>query len=268
VVVVTTAQAPVAAPAALAAPVAVAPVAAAPMAAQVVGPSGDPVADAIRGQLVALGNAHNAHIVQAASAHDRFMESQRVAMTMLTGAPQLGTVQAIAPPAMRIPAPAPVPAPAPAPVAVAVAVTKPTVAAKPKVVVKKAEPAVEETTTEVRAPIGPTWDRAQLEVHASGRIADIFGEEFAAQENYRRQVRMPTPPLLLADRITGIDAVPHSMGKGTIWSETDVSADGWYIHQGHMPAGVMIEAGQADLMLISYLGVDATNASIDCLVAS
>src|SRR5207237_1813366 len=50
-----------------------------------------------------------------------------------------------------------------------------------------------------------------------------------------------------------------SMGKGTIWTETDIRADAWYLHQGHMPGGVMVEAGQADLMLISYLGVDRHN---------
>ena len=70
---------------------------------------------------------------------------------------------------------------------------------------------------------------------------------------------MPEPPLLLADRVTGLDAVPGSMGKGTIWTETDVEADSWYLHRGMIPAGVMIESGQADLMLISYLGIDALN---------
>src|SRR2546425_11414923 len=70
---------------------------------------------------------------------------------------------------------------------------------------------------------------------------------------------MPRPPLLLADRVTGLAAQPNSMGKGTIWTQTDVRADAWYLHQGHMPAGVMVEAGQADLMLISYLGVDRYN---------
>jgi hypothetical protein len=108
-------------------------------------------------------------------------------------------------------------------------------------------------------PIGPTFTRAQLEIHASGKISEIYGERFAPQDSFRRQVRMPEPPLLLADRITGLDAELGSMGLGTIWSETDVVEDAWYMHQGHMPAGIMIESGQADLMLISYLGVDFTN---------
>jgi acyl transferase domain-containing protein/3-hydroxymyristoyl/3-hydroxydecanoyl-(acyl carrier protein) dehydratase len=103
------------------------------------------------------------------------------------------------------------------------------------------------------------FDRAALEVHASGRISDIFGPLFAQQDGYERQVRMPEPPLLLADRVTRLDAEPGSLGLGTIWTETDVLADAWYLHDGYMPAGIMIEAGQADLMLISYLGIDFVN---------
>lgn len=115
-------------------------------------------------------------------------------------------------------------------------------------------------TAEVpRALTGPTFDRRDLEIHAGGRISEIFGPRFAAQDGYERQVRMPLPPLLLADRVTGLLAEPASMGKGSIRTETDVKEDSWYLHQGRMPPGVLIEAGQADLMLISYLGVDLLN---------
>lgn len=107
---------------------------------------------------------------------------------------------------------------------------------------------------------GPKFNRAQLEVLAGGQISSVFGPLFAGQDGYARQVRMPEPPLLLADRVTGIDAVPGSMGKGTLWTETDVRPDSWYLDgEGRMPAGVMIESGQADLLLISWLGVDALN---------
>ena len=63
--------------------------------------------------------------------------------------------------------------------------------------------------------------------------------------------------MLLVDRVTGIDAIAASMGTGTIWTETDVTADGWYLDAtGRLPAGLMVEAGQADLLLISWLGID------------
>jgi len=108
-------------------------------------------------------------------------------------------------------------------------------------------------------PTGPRFTREQLLTHSDGRISDLFGPAFTGQDAHARQVRMPKPPLLLADRVLGIDGVAGSMGKGRIWTETDVTADAWYLHHGRMPAGVMIEAGQADLMLISWLGVDALN---------
>ena len=108
-------------------------------------------------------------------------------------------------------------------------------------------------------PVGPTLDREGLKVHSSGEISKIYGPLFQQQDRYAVQVRMPEPPLLLADRMTGIDAEPGSMGKGTIWTETDVTWESWWLHRGRMPAGIMIESGQADLMLISYLGVDFQN---------
>lgn len=120
-------------------------------------------------------------------------------------------------------------------------------------------PAIVAPTSLLSPPRGPAFSRAELEVHASGRISDLFGEGFAGQDQYAIQVRMPEPPLLLADRVVGIDAVPGSMGLGTVWTETDVREDSWFLNRGFMPAGIMIEAGQADLFLISYLGIDAHN---------
>jgi 3-hydroxymyristoyl/3-hydroxydecanoyl-(acyl carrier protein) dehydratase/1-acyl-sn-glycerol-3-phosphate acyltransferase len=72
---------------------------------------------------------------------------------------------------------------------------------------------------------------------------------------------MPTPPLLLCDRVLGIDGPAMKLGKGSIWTETDVKADGWYMHDGRMGGGVMIESGQADLLLISWQGIDLLNRS-------
>lgn len=106
---------------------------------------------------------------------------------------------------------------------------------------------------------GPKFDRAQLEVLAGGRISSVFGPSFAGQDGYAVQVRMPEPPLLLCDRVLGIDGEPHSMGRGVIWTATDVRPDSWYLHHGRMPPGVFIECGQADLLLISWLGIDALN---------
>ncbi|MGA5699450.1 beta-ketoacyl synthase N-terminal-like domain-containing protein [Peterkaempfera bronchialis] len=110
---------------------------------------------------------------------------------------------------------------------------------------------------------GPAFDRAQLEHLAHGRISELFGPAFAAQDDRHRQTRLPRPPLLLVDRVLGIDAEPAALlrasapGTGTLWTETDVRPDSWYLDAtGRMPPGIMVEAGQADLLLISWLGAD------------
>lgn len=117
-------------------------------------------------------------------------------------------------------------------------------------------PQVVENLVGYSALPGPKLSRAQLEHLSFGKISAIFGPMFAPQDDHLIQTRMPKPPLLLCDRVLGIDAQPGSMSQGTIWTETDVTSEAWYLHQGRMPAGIMIEAGQADLLLASYLGVD------------
>jgi PfaB family protein len=107
---------------------------------------------------------------------------------------------------------------------------------------------------------GPKFSRQDLEYLAQGNVSRLFGPMFAVQDHDERQTRMPRPPLLLADRVTGIAAVPGSLATGTIWTETDLTPGAWYLdHTGRMPPGLVIEAGQADLLLISWLGADLDN---------
>ncbi len=70
---------------------------------------------------------------------------------------------------------------------------------------------------------------------------------------------MPEPPLLLVDRVVDLTGEPNSLGLGSIVTETCVTPDAWYLHQGYMPAAFAVESGQADLLLISWLGIDRFN---------
>ncbi len=106
---------------------------------------------------------------------------------------------------------------------------------------------------------GPSLSREDLLVHAAGKISHIFGPQFEQQDGFEVQVRLPEPPMLLVDRVLGISGEPGSMDKGVIWTETDIPHDAWYLNDGYMPAGIAVESGQADLMLISWLGVDFHN---------
>ncbi len=236
-----------------------------------------PVAAAHAQNLQGFGNAHQQYLQHQAQAFQRFMQvHQRAQLTFMSaaggmvGAPgpmpaPVPVTAPAAPPAVQARAKIPVhpPTPAPAVSAPKPPAPKPAVAA-PKPAPKPAAPAVSAASTVPPKPRptptvvnGLTLTRAQLHTHSSGRISEIYGEQFQVQDDYAIQCRMPEPPLLLADRVVGLEAEPMSMGKGTIWTETDVDGTAWYAHEDRMPAGVMIESGQADLMLISYLGIDA-----------
>ncbi|WP_422646968.1 hypothetical protein [Actinoalloteichus caeruleus] len=109
-------------------------------------------------------------------------------------------------------------------------------------------------------PSVPLFGRAQLERMAIEPLSRHFGPLFAAQDRFSRWVRLPSGPLLLVDRVTGLDGEPGTMGLGSIRTETDVRLDSWCLDPaGRMTAGMVIEAGQADLLLISWLGVDLLN---------
>jgi 3-oxoacyl-(acyl-carrier-protein) synthase/3-hydroxymyristoyl/3-hydroxydecanoyl-(acyl carrier protein) dehydratase/1-acyl-sn-glycerol-3-phosphate acyltransferase len=216
----------------------------------------DPSAAALRRTLLAVGAGHAAFLQAQAELHQRFLHGRAEAMhALLVAAGQPPAPAAIAPPV----------APPSAPAAASFAAVAPPAAAPvaPPAAAPVAPPRVADAPAPPPAaaplPHGPTFDFDALKTHSSGRISDLFGPLFAVQDDYVRQVRMPEPPLLLADRVTGLDAVPGSMKTGTIWTESDVLADRWFMHQGAMPMGILIESGQADLMLISYLGVDFTN---------
>jgi acyl transferase domain-containing protein/3-hydroxymyristoyl/3-hydroxydecanoyl-(acyl carrier protein) dehydratase len=107
--------------------------------------------------------------------------------------------------------------------------------------------------------ISPPYDRQALERLAGGRISEVWGRRFAGQDGHLRQVRMPMPPLLLADRVVATDAAPGVLGTGSIATETDIRSDSWYLDGDRMPVGLLIESGQADLLLISWMGIDAHN---------
>ncbi|MCU0753542.1 MAG: 1-acyl-sn-glycerol-3-phosphate acyltransferase [Xanthomonadales bacterium] len=278
------------APAQTASAPAAAPAAAAPVRTPVLG---DTLSGFVARQ-TQVAAVHQDWLAQQAAVHARFLALQQTAQATLQqayaavarGAHPPVPMPAAARVAMPVPSPAPMPISAPAPAARAV-LPVPT-AASPRAASVPASPIapIPPAPAAVAAPLasdpprthtagttaaratppepaelpGPKFDRAQLEILAGGKISSVFGPLFAGQDGYARQVRMPEPPLLLADRVTGIDAVPGSMGKGTLWTETDVRPDSWYLDgEGRMPAGVMIESGQADLLLISWLGVDALN---------
>lgn len=102
----------------------------------------------------------------------------------------------------------------------------------------------------------PRFDREMCMEFAIGSIAKMLGPEFAPVDSHPTRVRLPDEPLMLVDRIVMVEGEPRSMSHGRVVTEHDVTPDRWYLDGGRIPTCVAVEAGQADLFLSGYLGID------------
>ncbi len=102
----------------------------------------------------------------------------------------------------------------------------------------------------------PAFNRDMCLEFAVGSVARVLGPEFEAADTYPVRVRLPDEPLMLVDRIVSIDAVKGSMTNGKIVTEHDVLPGAWYLDGDRAPVAITVEAGQADLFLCAYLGID------------
>jgi acyl transferase domain-containing protein/3-hydroxymyristoyl/3-hydroxydecanoyl-(acyl carrier protein) dehydratase len=91
---------------------------------------------------------------------------------------------------------------------------------------------------------------------ATGSVAKVLGPEFAVVDTYNARVRLPDEPLMLVDRIISVKGEKGSLSSGRIITEHDVLPKAWYLDGGRAPVCISVEAGQADLFLCSYLGID------------
>jgi acyl transferase domain-containing protein/3-hydroxymyristoyl/3-hydroxydecanoyl-(acyl carrier protein) dehydratase/1-acyl-sn-glycerol-3-phosphate acyltransferase len=102
-------------------------------------------------------------------------------------------------------------------------------------------------------------DRAQCEVLAQGRQADVLGAEFAFLDDFAVQVRLPQAPYLFCDRLGGLTQ-PLVFGQQSLWTEYRVPPASWLLHDGRMLMGPFWETLQADLTLVAWMGIDRHNA--------
>lgn len=100
------------------------------------------------------------------------------------------------------------------------------------------------------------FNRDKCMEFATGSIATVLGDRFAAADGFPTRVRLPDEPLMLVDRILAVEGEPCSMQSGRVVTEHDILADAWYLDGGRIPTCIAVEAGQADLFLSGYLGID------------
>jgi 3-oxoacyl-(acyl-carrier-protein) synthase/3-hydroxymyristoyl/3-hydroxydecanoyl-(acyl carrier protein) dehydratase len=102
----------------------------------------------------------------------------------------------------------------------------------------------------------PLFTREQCLEFATGKVSNVLGEEFEIVDTYPVRVRLPDEPLMLVDRIMEINGEMLSLNSASIITQHDVKENSWYLDGGKAPVSISIEAGQADLFLCSYLGID------------
>ena len=99
-------------------------------------------------------------------------------------------------------------------------------------------------------------NRAACLEFGRGLVGRVLGAKFAAADAFPTRVRLPDEPLMLVDRITYIEGDPLSMTRGRLVTEHDIHDGAWYLDCGRIPTCIAVEAGQADLFLSGYLGID------------
>ena len=120
--------------------------------------------------------------------------------------------------------------------------------------VKKPTP---ELSTDVIPAIPPrSLSRSQCMEFAIGKIGRVLGKLFAEIDQHPTRVRLPDEPLMLVDRILEIDGEPLSMTSGRVVTEHDIHPGAWYLDCNRIPTCIAVEAGQADLFLSGWLGID------------
>ncbi|MFC1813812.1 beta-ketoacyl synthase N-terminal-like domain-containing protein [Thermodesulfobacteriota bacterium] len=102
----------------------------------------------------------------------------------------------------------------------------------------------------------PAFSREMCMEFAVGAVEKVLGPEFAVVDTYKARVRLPDEPLMLVDRILSVEGEKGSLGSGRLVTEHDVIAGAWYLDGGRAPVCISVEAGQADLFLCAYLGID------------
>jgi acyl transferase domain-containing protein/3-hydroxymyristoyl/3-hydroxydecanoyl-(acyl carrier protein) dehydratase len=120
-----------------------------------------------------------------------------------------------------------------------------------------AAPRADRETGGTRAlPVRPAFDRSQCLEFARGSAAKVLGPEFADVDTFPARVRLPDEPLMLVDRILEVHGAKGALGAGRVVTEHDVLPGAWYLDGDRAPVCIAVEAGQADLFLCAYLGID------------
>jgi 3-hydroxymyristoyl/3-hydroxydecanoyl-(acyl carrier protein) dehydratase len=111
-------------------------------------------------------------------------------------------------------------------------------------------------TPPARPDVPRSLTTEQCFAFARGKVGDVLGPLFAEADSFPTRVRLPDGPLMLVDHVLAIEGEPKSLSSGRVVTDHTVRPDRWYLTDGRCPTSVTVEAGQADLFLSAFLGID------------
>lgn len=109
------------------------------------------------------------------------------------------------------------------------------------------------------APATVAYNEADILEIAEGRVANVFGEDYAAIDAMPRRVRVPGQPFTAMSRVTHIEGLRGNFDSGRIVTEFDIPRGAWFAVEGSSASQLALDA-QGVLFLLSYLGVDLESA--------
>ncbi|MGJ8678069.1 MAG: beta-ketoacyl synthase N-terminal-like domain-containing protein [Akkermansiaceae bacterium] len=98
------------------------------------------------------------------------------------------------------------------------------------------------------------FDEADVMEFAEGKLARVFGPEYAEFDTYPQRLRVPSPPFMALSRVISIQAKPFVLEPCSIVTEYDVPARYWGSVGQHTT--FMTADAQGVLFLLGYIGID------------
>ena len=112
-------------------------------------------------------------------------------------------------------------------------------------------------------------DTAACFEFARGKIANVLGADVSRKSTHTRPAcDCRTGHSCSLTTSCQIDGEPKSMTRGRVVTDHHVHADRWYLDAGRIPTCIAVEAGQADLFLSGFLGIDFETKGAGRLPAS
>ena len=103
----------------------------------------------------------------------------------------------------------------------------------------------------------PLWDRDQILEITGGSPSAVWGTKYEALDTMTVRARMPMPPFLFVDRVTGIDAEYGVLRPSWIETETDINDDCIMLTSQNMITPTLLaESSHSAILLLSYMGID------------